>query len=511
MWWVGILMWWLMALGPYLKLLSRIYYNIPLPYYPLSRLYVFEVLKIPDRFNLMLIIPVAVVAGYAVTDIRERLEGRLQTVVPIALGLLILFEYLSVPFEMHPLRIPSFYESLAQEQGEFGIIELPIDLHFSDKHYMLYQTEHNLPIASGCISRRPSDATAFLETNSFISRPYSNNEVDPSLTDVSRQMGGLQEEGFRYIILHKAWFSTGQVDRWQRYFPFNPRYEDEDLVAYVTSPEAGRDYELVTELAPGIGVIRTITSTACINPGGVLEVDVAWGTSENPGTNYEVEVALVADDGVTGHRQVYAVSPGWPTEEWPANGVAWGYYTMTVPLSLHPSGHDITLSLIDATQRPQDTVATVGHLLVQSMPCSHEIPEEMVALDSLFGTMIRLPGYKLQVEGNELVLDLYWRAEQRMKTDYKIFVHVFDPATGVPVAQDDSMPVRWSYRTTLWGPGESVLDRHRIDLRGVPSGSYGVAVGVYDPATMDRLPVVLAGESQPDGRLVLPRETVSLP
>jgi hypothetical protein len=98
-----------------------------------------------------------------------------------------------------------------------------------------------------------------------------------------------------------------------------------------------------------------------------------------------------------------------------------------------------------------------------------------------------------------------------METDYKIFVHVFDPATRVPVAQDDAMPRRWAYPTTFWGSGEVVDDLIPISLRGVPAGTYGVAVGVYDPATMERLPVTGgAGQLQPDGRLVLPGETVEM-
>ena len=98
-----------------------------------------------------------------------------------------------------------------------------------------------------------------------------------------------------------------------------------------------------------------------------------------------------------------------------------------------------------------------------------------------------------------------------METDYKIFVHVFDPAIQVPVAQDDAMPHRWAYPTTFWGPGEMVTDIIPISLKRVPAGIYGVAVGVYDPATLERLPVINEiGQPQSDSRLVLPGETVKV-
>ena len=124
---------------------------------------------------------------------------------------------------------------------------------------------------------------------------------------------------------------------------------------------------------------------------------------------------------------------------------------------------------------------------------------------------MRLLGYCLRHEGDHLALTLHWRAERRMETAYKIFVHVFDPATQAPVAQDDAMPRRWAYPTTLWSPRELVTDVVPISLEGVPPGAYGVALGVYDPETMERPRVVDGtGQLQPDGRLVLPGETVEV-
>ena len=67
------------------------------------------------------------------------------------------------------------------------------------------------------------------------------------------------------------------------------------------------------------------------------------------------------------------------------------------------------------------------------------------------------------------------------------------------------MPCNWTYPTSRWWPGEVVADRVSISLADVPAGQYGIAVGVYDPATGTRLPLVeQSGEPVPDGRLVLP-------
>ena len=512
LWWGGMLLWWLMALGPFLKLNGHIYHNIPLPYYPLSRTYAFHLLKIPDRYNLMLSLPVAVMVGYVVAGVWARLEGIARAGVPTILSVLILFEYLSVPVKMHPLQIRPFYEQLAQEAGEFGIVELPIDFFYAAKQYMLYQSIHGHPIIEGHVSRRPAEATAFLDANPVLSSLYRANEVDPALTDVSRQLQTLQDADLRYIILHKDRVGTDRVEHWQRYFMIDPRFEDGQIAVYATDPLAGRDFILTHELTPGVGIIRVITSTGCLNPGRMLEVDVGWGTTAAPGRDLNVELALVSSRNGISQTEVFPVSPIWPTREWPANAVAWGYYTLRVHPSLPTDTYAVTLALVDPkTGTIQGQPAVVGRLMVSPSPCAFDALPGTVGVNALFGDDLRLLGYQLDHNGDRLSLTLDWRSERRMETDYKIFVHVFDPATGTPVAQDDAMPHRWAYPTTFWGPGEVVEDVIPISLRGVPAGGYGIAVGIYDPATMERLPVVDgAGRPQPDGRLVLPGEMIQV-
>ena len=115
-----------------------------------------------------------------------------------------------------------------------------------------------------------------------------------------------------------------------------------------------------------------------------------------------------------------------------------------------------------------------------------------------------LAGYRIVRAEMNLYLRLFWRSEKRMETDYKVFVHLYDLDNNLPVVQDDSMPMRWSYPTTLWSPGETVTDTISLSLNGVVAGEYGLAVGVYDPASAERLSGVRGdGYLVPDGRLVL--------
>jgi hypothetical protein len=73
--------------------------------------------------------------------------------------------------------------------------------------------------------------------------------------------------------------------------------------------------------------------------------------------------------------------------------------------------------------------------------------------------------------------------------NYQVFVHLLD-AQGNKVAQRDGQPVQWLRPTSTWQPGEELADRYGLWLpETFPTGSYTVAVGLYDPVTGQRLPV----------------------
>jgi hypothetical protein len=511
----------LLALGPVLRLGGQLYPAVPMPYRLAARLFVVRLLRFPARFNMFLALPVAVLAAHGATQVLAlaRRRGK-RTAVSLSclLGAATLFEYWSAPIPLEQPQVSPFYVQLAAEPGDFAVLNLPIGPNKS-KLYMFAQVTHHHPILQGHTSRLPQGTYAYLDGHPWLRVLRQYSEMDPGLADVSRQVISLAADGVRYIILHKDQVGADRVAHWRRYLLIDPRFEDEEIVAYATSPLAGRDFTLAEELAPGIGIIHVITSTGCLNPGRVLEVDVGWGTTATLERDLHVELGLVSSKNGISQAEVFPLSPTWPTGEWPANAVAWGYYALRARPSLPAGAYTVTLALVDPeTVTIQGQPAVVGQVMVSSSPCAFDAPPGTVGFDAgtvgvngLFGDDLRLLGYQLDHNGDRLSLTLDWRSERRMETDYKIFVHVFDPATGVPVAQDDAMPHRWAYPTTFWGPGEVVEDVIPISLQGVPAGAYGIAVGVYDPATMERLPVVDgAGRPQPDGRLVLPGEMIQV-
>jgi hypothetical protein len=101
---------------------------------------------------------------------------------------------------------------------------------------------------------------------------------------------------------------------------------------------------------------------------------------------------------------------------------------------------------------------------------------------------------------------VYWQVLRTLDDDYKVFVHLIDPADGTIVAQQDAMPRGWSYPTSLWSRQEVFVDRLPLNVSGVEPGRYQLALGIYRPG-LGRLPARDAhGEPVPDDRVTLSRE-----
>lgn len=93
---------------------------------------------------------------------------------------------------------------------------------------------------------------------------------------------------------------------------------------------------------------------------------------------------------------------------------------------------------------------------------------------------------------NRVVFDLLWTTDRLQAEDYTAFVHLIgplNPETGTPVwCQSDSMPGAGTYPTSLWRPGEIVVDSHLLEVpEQLPDGEYFIEVGWYLLSTGERL------------------------
>jgi hypothetical protein len=127
------------------------------------------------------------------------------------------------------------------------------------------------------------------------------------------------------------------------------------------------------------------------------------------------------------------------------------------------------------------SVATVGpwpdpRLRIQDEPLSDAIILARAHLDE---TTYR--------RGDTLHLLLVWEVRAPAPLDYKLFVHMADQS-GRPVAQWDGLPGLNTARTSTWAVGSQFRDHVLLRIPDAAQpGAYSLLVGLYDPATGERL------------------------
>lgn len=268
------------------------------------------------------------------------------------------------------------------------------------------------------------------------------------------------------------------------------------------------------KLTPAIGLEAVQTQLRDPNR---LDVLLQWASTGVMDANDGISLRLRDSSGrqwiVTDTQPGYGFQPAsaWQVGTW-SDG-----YVLNLPADL-PRDRSYSLDVILYHVASQQEVgrATIDNLKVDQLHVwqpvepparSFTAPHMSQSLNTLFGQQIELVGYDLKHEGGALKIDLAWKALRDIDANYKVFVHVFDPATEKVVAQWDAMPRNNAYPTSRWVTGEIVTETLTISLSGIRPGSYRLAIGLYDPLTSDRLPV--KGSQEVDAanqRVILPEK-----
>ena len=133
------------------------------------------------------------------------------------------------------------------------------------------------------------------------------------------------------------------------------------------------------------------------------------------------------------------------------------------------------------------------------------VPDNL--LPARFDDQIDLRGYNLSVDrllpGESLDLTLFWAPRGRPMRDYTVFVHILD-GQGQLRSQADSPPMAGKYPTSVWDAGEFIEDLHTVSLPpNLPAGDYTFAIGLYDPQTGQRLPIMDANGQRSGDNIII--------
>ena len=86
-------------------------------------------------------------------------------------------------------------------------------------------------------------------------------------------------------------------------------------------------------------------------------------------------------------------------------------------------------------------------------------------------------GAKHLERGNEFDLITYWRCDDKLSANWKVFIHIDGPG---PRIHGDHEPVSGIYPTKEWSPGDYIMDVHRGKVPAYQeAGMYRINLGMY--------------------------------
>jgi hypothetical protein len=158
-----------------------------------------------------------------------------------------------------------------------------------------------------------------------------------------------------------------------------------------------------------------------------------------------------------------------------------------------------------------------GVLVFLSQPYPRPIPAEPSAeIKANFGDLVELGGYSLDLTAvapdRTVQLALYWRPKTtQVQKPYKVFVQLRD-GQDQTVAQADHFIYEGLLTGGMMGQlknqGEWLRDSADLALpENLPPGVYRLLVGLYDPTTLERVPLI--GDTSGENAVLL--ETISSP
>jgi hypothetical protein len=266
-------------------------------------------------------------------------------------------------------------------------------------------------------------------------------------------------------------------------------------------PEAAR---LASDLGHGLELVAADIETEAVGPEDWLWMTLYWranlvpeGADERESPEYVLEL-FGREDALAGKLQSYHGGGLLPASLWQAGEVIADRLAVQLepetelPAMLRPNvklvGEEASVDVGFVKAAP-DTWPEMSDVILARLG-------DIELVSAALATSVAHPG-------EEVALELRWQVIKAPGRDLTTFIHLGDPAEP-PLAQGDSPPLGGDYPTRLWAAGEVIDDSYVLSIPSdLPAGRYPIHVGLYDPDTGARLPLIVENERQPNDALFL--------
>lgn len=187
------------------------YIGVPLPGLILYFLPFFSMMRGLSRSFIFGWLFISIIVGITLTYLYQKL--RRVKIKKISFGtalftlvilLLLIDFYPSMKMESFDYEVDEFYYFMGQDKETYGIIEVPTPFRaMGDYHFN--QIFHKKPLINGILSQGEGDSFSFIESDPFIYWLLFPKRSDVNMTEpiIKEGLNKLEENNFRYIIIHK--------------------------------------------------------------------------------------------------------------------------------------------------------------------------------------------------------------------------------------------------------------------------------------------------------------------
>jgi 4-amino-4-deoxy-L-arabinose transferase-like glycosyltransferase len=299
-----------------------------------------------------------------------------------------------------------------------------------------------------------------------------------------------------------------------------PAYARPPVVTADQVPKDAKGLNITYE--NGIQLAAYRVDQQSVAPGDALDVYLYWQALKPIKADYSAFVHLFGRDRQwLGQTDTYPGRGNFPTSSWMPGELICDHYRVSVAEdAVVPAAGRVEVGLYqlpgyetvpakDAQGRDIGGSPRIGVLRIgaATLPAYEPVSATSVA----FGDKVELRGYDLSRDrldpDDELSVTLYWLVTADLERDYTVFVHLTGPE-GMG-GQADGQPLQGEYPTSLWVPGETVMDNHVLEVwSDAAPGEYRVEVGLYLLGSGVRLPASGDGARGQDYAILGPVEVI---
>ena len=220
---------------------------IPLPGLALYYLPILSMGRCPGRFDVMIMLMLAILIGFGVSEILKRVkDNNKKQLVCILIGSLIIFEFLAIPLPMSSTNAPDFYYQISDDSDDYALVELPLGAssptapHTASRYlYCFYLSIHGKKFTGGGGSRESVPFYAFVRRILVLQKFEQFNITEDDILNQRLSLIGqsvLNYYDFRYVILHYNFLKNEYKDNAEtilaQIFGNESYYKEGEMVVY---------------------------------------------------------------------------------------------------------------------------------------------------------------------------------------------------------------------------------------------------------------------------------------